>query len=194
MSRPLASRPFMRRPLSISVRLALLFATVAVLVFAAVGFFLNGALTQRMQSHDDQYLVAKAGLVRHILEQTPSLAALRADPNAVLNAVYGDDGFLLRLRATDGSVLLQNAAPSRPFPEASGVPVGQPVASVDVLDWQPAVGQGRVVSAMALIGGFGGMPVQVTVARALEGGSLLVKNYAKDLVVAVCIGAVLVAG
>jgi two-component system heavy metal sensor histidine kinase CusS len=184
----------MVRPLSITLRLALLFAAVSVITFAAVGAFLNGALVQRMQSHDDAELIAKARLVRHILDHTASLAALEADPDPVMFAVYGDDGFLLRLRTTSGRILLQTAQPSRPLPESSGVPLGQTITSDDVLDWQPAVGAGRVVTAMALIGAARATPVQVTVARALPSGSLLVKNYAKDLVVAVCIGAMLVAG
>jgi two-component system heavy metal sensor histidine kinase CusS len=184
----------MARPLSITLRLALLFAAVAVITFAAVGAFLNGALVQRMQSHDDADLIAKARLVRHILDHTPSLEALEADPDPMQFAVYGDEGFLLRLRTTDGRILVQTSQPSRPLPESSGVPLGQAITADDVLDWQPAVGAGRVVTAMALVGAAHATPVQVTVARALPGGSILVKDYAKDLVVAVCIGAVLVAG
>jgi len=182
------------RQLSITLRLALLFAAVSVITFAAVGAFLNGALAQRMQSHDDADLIGKARLVRHILNHTPSLAALEADPSSALFAVYGDEGFLLRLRTTNGKILLQTAEPPSPLPESSGVPLGQQITVDDVLDWHPPGGAGRVVSAMALVGESHLTPVQVTVARALPGGSILVKNYAKDLVVAVCIGAVLVAG
>jgi two-component system heavy metal sensor histidine kinase CusS len=184
----------MARPLSITLRLALLFAAVAVIAFASVGAYLNGALTQRMQGRDDADLIAKVKLLRHILDQEESLEAIERDPSRVLNAVYGNDGFLLRLDTMDGRVLVQNAVPSLPFPAASSVPAGKPITGADVLDWTPAMGQGRIVNAIGLVGGAHRSAVHITVARELPEGSLLVKGYAKDLAVAVCIGALLVAG
>jgi two-component system heavy metal sensor histidine kinase CusS len=184
----------MARPLSITLRLALLFAAVAVVAFASVGAYLNGALTQRMQARDDAELIAKAKLVRHILGQEASLDSLERDPGRVLNAVYGDEGFLLRLDTMEGRVLVQNVVPSLPFPAGSSVPADRSISGADVMDWQPAMGEGRVIKAIGLVGDERHIPIQMIVARSLPEGSLLVKNYAKDLAVAVCIGALLVAG
>lgn len=183
----------MRAPasMSITLRLTLLFAVVAVLAFASVGTYLYGALAQQMARHDDAELLGKVALVRNFLTTAPSADAIRREPHPFIDLMFGSAGCVLRLTQPDGKLLLQTAAPSRPLPAATLVPIGRLPGVADLRDWRPALGNGRMVSVAAVAGD--GAPVTITIARERSDRALLLAHYARDLVAAVLLGGVLVA-
>lgn len=191
-----AAAALARRPRSITLRLTLLFAVVAMLAFAAAGAYLYQALGRQMGLRGDADLVDKVLLVRQRLDEYPDLSALARAPKPLLDAMYGREGYVLRLAAADGAILLQSAAPSRPLPEAralAAVPAGQTPTVGDVGDWRSASEPSRLLSAMGALGGPGGTPVAILVSRERSSRSDVLQHYVGSLALAVGVGAGLVA-
>ncbi|CDG83633.1 heavy metal sensor histidine kinase [Janthinobacterium agaricidamnosum] len=183
-----------RRPLSITLRLALLFASIAVLTFVAVGAYLYQTLASQMSYRDDLELIGKVTQIRHVLGELPSLQAVGQGPRALLDTLFGQDDFVLRVSAPDGAPLLQTAPASRPLPAGDSVPARRKPTVADVRDWTPAAGSGRMLSADGLVGthhGAAGQPVRITLARERSDRLKMLRRYASDLLWALCIGAAL---
>ena len=178
-----------RAPMSITLRLALLFSAVAVATFTAAGAYLYQTLAMQMAGRDDTELLGKVELVRHLLRDIPSLESLQKMPRPLLDTVYGQDGMTLRVTGPDGKLLLQNAEPGRPLPTVPQVPATRDPVMNDIHIWDVESGRGRVLSAQAQTSG--GLPVQVTIARERSDRLKLLTRYAIDLSLAVCIGAAL---
>jgi two-component system heavy metal sensor histidine kinase CusS len=178
-----------RAPMSITLRLALLFSAVAVATFTAAGAYLYQTLAMQMAGRDDTELLGKVELVRHLLRDIPSLESLQKMPRPLLDTVYGQDGMTLRVTGPDGKLLLQNAEPGRPLPTVPQVPATREPVMNDIHIWDVESGRGRVLSAQAQTSG--GLPVQVTIARERSDRLKLLTRYAIDLSLAVCIGAAL---
>jgi two-component system heavy metal sensor histidine kinase CusS len=179
----------LRAPMSITLRLALLFSAVAVATFTAAGAYLYQTLAMQMAGRDDTELLGKVELVRHLLRDIPSLESLQKMPRPLLDTVYGQDGMTLRVTGPDGKLLLQNAEPGRPLPTVPQVPATRDPVMNDIHIWDVESGRGRVLSAQAQTSS--GLPVQVTIARERSDRLKLLTRYAIDLSLAVCIGAAL---
>jgi two-component system heavy metal sensor histidine kinase CusS len=178
-----------REPLSISLRLALLFAAIAAAAFVGVGAYLYQTLSRQMVQRDDMDLLNKAVMLRHVLAEQGSLAALRAQPEMALNAVYGQD-IRLRITAPDGSVLAQNSAA---LPAAvPGVPSAREPAMADIRNWHSGSGMARVLTVLATLNA-GEPPVSVTLLRERSDRLAIIRRYAIDLLGALLAGAALVA-
>ncbi|WP_296001091.1 heavy metal sensor histidine kinase [Rugamonas sp.] len=185
-ARPAAkSRP----PLSITLRLALLFSAVAVVTFVGVGAYLYQTLARQMSYRDDAELIGKIALIRHILGEAPSIAEIERAPHPLLDTVFGHDDFVLRLTGPDQKVLVQSVAAAMPVLPPAVVPADREPVIGDVQDWTPAAGSGRMVSAIGMVGGAHGQPLQITIARQRSDRLLILKRYAIDLLIAVCAGA-----
>jgi two-component system heavy metal sensor histidine kinase CusS len=181
------------KSLSITVRLALLFAGVAIVTFAAVGTYLYQALAQQLERRDDAELIGKITLIRHLLLEVPSINAIEQNPHPFLDAVFGHDGVVLRLVAPDGRIVVQNTEPSRPLPPVDMVAAGRELGEADVRNWRPAAGTGRLVAAIGPVGGPAQTPVGIVVAREESDRTALLREYGRNLFLAVCLGAVLAA-
>ncbi|MET3134160.1 two-component system heavy metal sensor histidine kinase CusS [Oxalobacteraceae bacterium GrIS 1.11] len=179
-----------RKPLSLALRLALLFSAVAACTLAVVGAYLYHTLAQQMADRDDVELLAKVALIRHILAESDSLEQVARTPQRLLDSVFGGQQFMLRVDGPDGKALLQNALASRPLPPTASVPSEREPGLADVRDWQPASGHGRLLRAMARIGGHGAA-VRITLARERSDRLNILKRYAVDLLLALCGGAAL---
>jgi len=179
-----------RQPLSITARLALLFAVVAVLSFVAVGGYLYRTLQQQMAYRDDAELLGRVTLIRHILSEATSLDDLERKQHSLLDTVFGHDDFVLRLLGPDQRVLLQNGASSASIPAVPLVPADRAPALSDIRDWQPAVGNGRLVSAVGNLGD-AGQPLQITIARERSDRLKMLAVYATHLLVGIGVGAAL---
>nr|WP_315256412.1 heavy metal sensor histidine kinase [uncultured Duganella sp.] len=186
-----------RRPLSLTLRVALLLSAVSVASFVAVGAYLYHTLQRQMANRDDIELIAKVDQLRRIIAGLPSAAAIASDGTALTDALYGHHDFMLRVNAADGKPLLQTSVTSRPLPPVDSVPAQRALTLDDIHDWQPAAGIGRMVRATALTGaGYGagaagGEPVQVTLARERSDRLKLLRGYAGDLLLALGGGALL---
>lgn len=179
-----------RQPLSITARLALLFAVVAVLSFVAVGGYLYRTLQQQMAYRDDAELLGRVTLIRHILSEATSLDDLERKQHSLLDTVFGHDDFVLRLLGPDQRVLLQNGAASASIPAVPLVPADRAPALSDIRDWQPAVGNGRLVSAVGNLGD-AGQPLQITIARERSDRLKMLAVYASHLLIGIGVGAAL---
>jgi two-component system heavy metal sensor histidine kinase CusS len=184
-----ARRP---RPLSLTLRLALLLSAVAVATFLAVGAYLYQTLASQMARRDDIELIGKVAQIRRILAELPSPRAIADNPRPLTDALFGHDDFMLSVRGPDGAPLLRTSLTSRPLPQVERVPPQRALTLADVHDWTPAMGTGRMVSAVGLVGA-DGQPVQITLARERSDRLRIMRNYAVDLFVAVCVGATLAA-
>lgn len=184
------------KSLSITARLALLFAAVTVVTFAAVGTYLYQALAQQLERRDDRELIGKVMLARHLLREAPSIGDVLHDPHPFIDAVFGHPGLILRLMGPDGRVLVQSTPPSRALlPLPVSVPAERNPLASDIGNWQSAAGMGRLVTATGHVGE--GMPesAPVTIVIAREGSNQagLLQEYGRNLFLAVGSGALLAA-
>lgn len=179
-----------RRPLSLTLRVALLLSAVAVATFVAVGAYLYLTLASQMARRDDIELIGKVTQIRRILAELPSAAAIAQNPRPLTDALFGHDDFMLSVRGADGAPLLRTSLTSRPLPPVERVPPLRAPTLADVHDWTPAAGVGRMVSADGLVGP-AGQPVLITLARERSDRLRIMRNYAVDLFVALCVGATL---
>jgi two-component system heavy metal sensor histidine kinase CusS len=184
------------RPVSLTLRVALLLSAVAVATFVVVGAYLYHTLQRQMAYRDDVELIVKVNQIRRVLADLPSLASLLQDQRPLTDTLVGHNDFMLRLNATDGQPLLQTSVTSRPLPRVASVPAQRALTIQDIHDWEPATGNGRMVRAVGLVGvnpasGDGGEAVQITLARERSDRLKLLRAYVGDLLVALCGGAVL---
>jgi two-component system heavy metal sensor histidine kinase CusS len=185
-----------RRPLSLTLRVALLLSAVAVTAFLAVGAYLYHTLQRQMAYRDDVELIAKVNQIRRILADLPSVAAIVQDAKPLTDTLFGHNDFMLKVNAPDGKALVQTSITSRPLPSVDSVPPQRALTIGDIHDWTPAMGSGRMVRAAGMVGvdpatGAGGEPVQITLARERSDRLKLLRAYVGDLLVALCGGALL---
>ena len=186
-----------RRPLSLTLRVALLLSAVSVASFLVVGAYLYQSLARQMAYRDDIELVAKVTQIRRILADLPSPQSIARDARPLTDTLFGHNDFMLKVEASDGKQLLRTSATSRPLPKVESVPPQRALTLDDVHDWVPAMGSGRMVRAVGMVGtGEGadagaGTPVQITLARERSDRLKMLRGYASDLLLALCGGAVL---
>lgn len=178
------------RPLSLTVRVALLLAAVAVATFLAAGAYLYQTLASQMYYRDDVELVNKATQIRRIVASLPSPQAIVQDQRPLVETLSGHNDFMLRVRGPAGERLLQTSITSRPLPKIASVPAQNALTLDDIHDWVPEQGSGRMVSALGLAGG---EPVEITLARERSDRLRILKRYGADLLLALAGGAALAA-
>ncbi|MGO4380973.1 heavy metal sensor histidine kinase [Pseudoduganella sp. RAF19] len=180
------------RPLSISLRLALLFATVAMLAFALMGGYLYQSLAVKMAHHDDAELLVRVNLLRHFLADVHGTEELERSSLPFLNGIFDVEGCILQLHTLDGKLLLQTAVPSAALPAIEPVAASRTTSLSDIRDWVPAAGTGRMLSAIAVLGDTAHTPVRITIAREHSERTVMLKRYSWELTLVVCIAGLLV--
>ena len=178
-----------QRPLSLTLRVALLLAAVVVATFLAAGAYLYTTLAQHMVNRDKVELIDKVVQIRRIIAELPSPQAIVADRRPLMETLSGHNDFMLRVNGPDGTVLLQSSRTSRPLPRFDSVPARRALTLDDVHDWTPEAGVGRMVSAAGQMGG--GQTVDITLARERSDRLKILRGYIVDLLVALCGGALL---
>jgi two-component system heavy metal sensor histidine kinase CusS len=173
----------MSRPLSISLRLGLLFAAIAAAVFMAVGAYLYQTLANQMGRRDDADLLNKAVLMRQLLGTLPERDRLPRQMETVLGRVIGQDGVTLQLATPDGTIL------SGPAQRIDGtlvpVPIDREPTMTDVVGREDADGAKRVLGVMASVGQ---ASMRVTLARTRSDRLAILRRYAFDLLAALAVG------
>jgi two-component system heavy metal sensor histidine kinase CusS len=183
----------MRRPLSLTLRVALLLSAVSVASFVVVGAYLYQSLARQMAYRDDIELVNKAMQIRRILGELASPQSIVQNARPLTDTLLGHNDFMLKVEAPDGRQLLRTSATSRPLPHVDSVPPQRALTLADVHDWVPAMGSGRMVRAVGMVGteAGAGEPVQITLAREKSDRLKMLRGYAVDMLLALCGGAVL---
>jgi len=172
-----------RRPLSITARLALAFAGIAVACFCAVGFYLYDALHSQMSQRDDAELLNRAGVLRHVLARQNDPEAIAALPDLALNTVFGQTGLALRIEAQDQRLLAATAATAPPG-DATPVPIGREPVLGDIQNG--SAGASRVLSLMAATAD--SSQVHVVLARRRSDRLAILRRYVPDLLAALLAG------
>ena len=170
-----------RRPVSIALRLGLLFAAIAAAVFVAVGAYLYVTLAHQMGRRDDADLLNKAVLLRELLQA-------RSGPriDAVLGRAIGQDGVTLQVARPDGTVLAGPAA----VPQGAPVPLGRDPGLADVAARDDAAGSKHILSVLA---GAADSPLRVTLVRTRSDRLAILRRYAFDLLGALAAGTLVAA-
>lgn len=174
------------RPWSITARLALAFAGIAITCFCAVGIYLYDALHSQMSQRDDAELLNRAGVLRHVLARQDSPAAVASLPELALNTVFGQTGLALRVEAQDQRILAATAAPAPPF-NAALVPMAREPALTDIRTG--SAGSSRVLALMAATSD--GSPLRVILARQRSDRLAILRRYVPDLLAALLAGTII---
>ena len=179
----------LRRGISLTQRLTLLFAGVTALVFAATGFYLYQALARQLEIRNDAELIGKLQQLRHLLSEVPDTAAIRADPHRFLDVTIGTEDMRLRILDEDGQIAAGvGEVPDMPLPAA--LPATG-IATADAIhDWRVSNGRhGRLLAARARLGVNGDGPgVLVVLARESPERMALLQNYRTKLLIALGAG------
>lgn len=178
---------------SLTTQLGALFACIAVMVFTAVGFYLYQALAMQLQERDDADLVDRVLQIMHLLEETPSLESIRAEPHRFLDAVDLRRGLLLVMQSQDGRPLMQNTEERSFVRSAVQLPAGVEPSQADARPALLSNGRGlRVISAVGLVGGTG-EAVHVSLARTADDRTTVLSAYRLKVLAAGFAGAALTA-
>lgn len=175
-------------PMSIALRLGLLFAGIAVAVFVAVGAYLYHTLALQMSRRDDVDLFNKSALVRELLRTLPADERMPRQMHMVLGRAIGQDGVMLHVATPDGRVLVNTMPPARPMPPTVPVPMERAPDESDIVGLPDPRHPARVLSVMAASGD---QPLRVTLARTRSDRLAILKRYAVDLLGALAAGALL---
>jgi len=171
------------RPVSIALRLGLLFAAIAAAVFVAVGAYLYQTLAHQMGGRDDTDLLNKAMLVRQILSAVPERGGLPQLTETTLSRVIGQDGVVLQVATLDGRRL---AGPDVPIAGAQPpVALDRDPGTADVAARTDADGAKRILSVLAASGE--GL-LRVTLVRTRSDRLAILRRYALDLLGALAVG------
>lgn len=176
-----------RSPLSISLRLGLLFAGIAAAVFVATGAYLYLTLSSQMSQRDDNDLLNKAVLIRQLLHGLPAEERLPAHLQEVLGRVIGQDGVLLRVADTNGQVLVDTAPIEMSTPVTGLVPT--PIhRAPEAKDIASRVGSGGPTRSLSVLASVGGRNLEVTLRRLRSDRLAILRRYAFDLLGALTAG------
>jgi two-component system heavy metal sensor histidine kinase CusS len=180
----------MRAPLSISLRLGLLFAAIAAMVFVAVGAYLYRTLSDQMGGRDDADLLNKAALVRQLLHDAPPGGHMPQPLREVLGRAIAQDGVMLRIAAPSGEALLDTMASAPAAVQGIQAPVesARDPRADDIASIEGPSGPVRVLTVLA---GEGDGMLRVTLARMRSDRLAVLKRYAFDLLAALAVGSLL---
>jgi len=92
-------------PLSLTARLAVLFALLAVILLMGLGILMERAVDLHFDELDAHDLSAKMAVIGHLIDRTPDQAALDTLPQRLHDALAGQDHIAVLLRDADGVVI-----------------------------------------------------------------------------------------
>ncbi|MFT5535420.1 MAG: two-component system heavy metal sensor histidine kinase CusS [Burkholderiaceae bacterium] len=182
-----------RIALSLTARLAILFAVATIVTFALVGTYLYKALAMQLEHRDDMELIGKSQQIRYLLRESASIAALQQAPQPFLNAMYGHDEVWMQLQQPNGQLILESNTPSNVLPSLPVVPATRHALEKDVSNWTSGIGTGRVIVSAGMVGKDSREVVHIVIAREGANRSAMMRQYGETLVVAIWLGAMLAA-
>jgi len=182
-----------RLPLSISLRLGLLFAAIAAGVFGVVDAYLYQRLAVQMAERDDADLLNKATLVRQLLRTLPAGGRMPQDQlQAVLAPVIGQEGVMLHVSLPDGQVLVSTLQDQHRLPIYVPVPLSREPERMDIVEMDGSPGPGHVLDMLADYGGRGARTqVRVVLMRERSDRLAILEHYRVDLLTALAAGTLL---
>jgi len=182
-----------RTPLSISLRLGLLFAAIAAGVFGVVDAYLYQALATQMAQRDDADLLNKGTLVRQLLRTLPAGGRMPQEQlQAVLAPVIGQEGVQLHVALPDGQVLVSTVQDEHHLPANVPVPLARDPDAADIVEVDGAPVTAHVLDMLADYGGKGARTqVRVQLLRVRSDRLDILQRYRVDLLTALGAGILL---
>ena len=98
------------RRVSITARLTVLFGLAACLVLCIIALHLYDSLDGQLKARDEDELVGKVELVRHLLSDMPSTEAIRSASRRWNDAFVGHPGLSLNLFDRDFHLLVRTGS------------------------------------------------------------------------------------
>ena len=110
-------------PRALSLRLALMFALVSVLLLGSLGFYLYHSLEREIEWRDDQALVGRVERMRALIGDSDNIEALRMRPQLYANMLGNRDNLLWVLDAAGRPLIEINPTqlPIPTLPSGAGV-------------------------------------------------------------------------
>jgi two-component system heavy metal sensor histidine kinase CusS len=178
-------------PSSLTARLGLLFAMVAILTFSGVGMYLYRTLAVHLEVSDEAEMLGKIYHIQHLVESSPSVQSIQQDPHRFLDALNGFVGLDLVLKAPSGSVLLQSDPESEDVMPADAGPElrtadGSPLHRTTMASGAPL----HVFTASGLTATTGEQ-IHITLIRKDSEKMALLAAYRREVLISVMCAAVL---
>ncbi|WP_301103134.1 heavy metal sensor histidine kinase [Propionivibrio sp.] len=104
----------MKRRLSLTLRLTVLFALASTVVLLLLGYLIAGAVEQHFVEQDMDVLTGKLELTRHALEKVRSDQDMNAIPQQLDDSLVGHHGLAVVVKAPDGQILFATSGAEFP--------------------------------------------------------------------------------
>jgi len=182
-----------RTPLSISLRLGVLFAAIAAGVFGVVDAYLYQTLAVQMEERDDADLLNKGLLVRQLLSTLPAGGRMPQEQlQAVLAPVIGQEGVSLHVALPDGRVLVSTVQDEGRLSAYVPVPLTRAPERLDIVEVEGEQSPTHVLDMLADYGGLGARTqVRVLLLRERSDRLAILQRYRIDLLTALGAGILL---
>lgn len=175
---------------SITHDLSLLFAVVSLVVLSGVGAYLYVSLQELFAQRDGAELIGKTTLVRQILAEVPTRAALPQAKQHLMQVVVGHPALRLAVLDANGTVLLTSSGQGPSLPERWPT---VPATAALTADQVVTAGPVRVLAAWSGFADGDREPVQVLLALDRSNQLLLLADHRRNLIVGIIIAALLAA-
>ncbi|MCB1963441.1 MAG: heavy metal sensor histidine kinase [Rhodocyclaceae bacterium] len=159
----------MSRPASIATRLTLLFALVSSVVLLALGGLVVSALERHFRQQDIDLLEGKILLIRALVGQAGSDAALPALAGPLHDAFVGHHDLTVRVARADGHLIFANA------------PLTVPEAAHQPIEWRSGGHHFRALSTTIASDTPARAPVEVTVAIDINHHTAFIDRFSATL-------------
>lgn len=93
------------KQLTLAARLAILFSIAAVAVFTVAAIYLHQTSAQHLRKRDDAALMACLDLLRHYIETSPSVDALRTERHTLLDTSLAQSGVVFAVWTSGGELV-----------------------------------------------------------------------------------------
>ncbi|MDP5007691.1 MAG: two-component sensor histidine kinase, partial [Glaciimonas sp.] len=176
------------RPTSLTARLACLFGLIAILTFASVGTYLYQSLARQLESRDDQELLGKIPLIRHLITTSTSMRDIHDNNHRFSDTISDHENLALTLKSANGDLLLQTGAHYGSIPN---IPIS-PLAKIPDTNAITRVKSSANLSARA-VAAWGFSPndkqkIQIIVARTGSDRMAILSTYRHEVMIATLCG------
>ena len=174
---------------SLTGRLAVLFALLAMATFAAVGAYLHQSLATQLRHRDDTEVLGKVTQIRHLLREMDSEEAILRDPTRFTDIAAGHEGLILMVRSRQGRELVSVNPTHEVLPPFRVLSAVAEPTEADVQPWLPrSRAPSRGIAVLGVLDG-SDQAVEVIVARDSEERAGLLADYRRHIVWATIGGA-----
>lgn len=176
----------MKRPRSLTARIALLFAAGTSAVLLGLGALVAGSVDAHFRDMDRAQLEEQLHRVRVLLRETRDAAGFDALPGRLEMAMTGPGGWAVAVRAADGRLWFASRDLGLPAPALDQADTGQ------LVTWRA---EGRDQRGLAVSAGTGGgATVTVAIALDISHHEHFLTDFRRGLALAIALAALLTAG